>query len=253
VTNLKMSVFKLVIVFLINNSVGFKLNGHHDHVHNGDHEEREGKAAVSSIVSRGQQIDFSGAVPVIQRDGSIKNCVEREEFRTEIKKDPILECTHSNVEKCHYTYLTAFEPNIEEVCEESFSKICSITYRKIAVNETFTHCYKPLVRDCSAPATGEDLCRTYYESSCSTRYVEKEEGKFVGDTSCEKLPVSLCGDVSCMMVPGEEECHDKMTASVIEQPEELCDLSPQKTCRHKTTLVPRLKPSQECTIVPKEV
>ena len=39
----------------------------------------------------------------------------------------------------------------------------------------------------------------------------------------------------------------------MDQPEEQCELSPQKTCRHKTTLVPRLKPENECTIVPKEI
>jgi len=36
-------------------------------------------------------------------------------------------------------------------------------------------------------------------------------------------------------------------------PEEKCDLEPQRTCRHKTTLVPHLKPNEECVDVPKEV
>merc|ERR1712106_1229474 len=198
-------------------------------------------------------VDFSRATPVVQDDGSVKNCVEKEEFREELKKDPILECIHKSVEKCHYTYKTQFVPIQEEVCDENFVKHCTITYRKVAINETFLHCYNPLVRDCSAPETGEETCRQYYESSCTTRYVEKAPGKFVGDTSCEKLPINLCGDMSCRMVPGAEECHNKTTASVMDQPEEHCDLFPQKTCRHKTTLVPRLKPEPECTIVPKEI
>ena len=37
-------------------------------------------------------------------------------------------------------------------------------------------------------------CTTFFESSCTTRYVEKSPGKFVGDTSCEKFPVELCGE-----------------------------------------------------------
>ena len=41
--------------------------------------------------------------------------------------------------------------------------------------------------------------------------------------------------------------------SVIDQPEEHCDLVPQQTCRHKTTLVPRLKPEPECVQVPQEI
>ena len=36
-------------------------------------------------------------------------------------------------------------------------------------------------------------------------------------------------------------------------PEEICDLEPQRTCKHVTTLVPKLQPSEECVDVPKEV
>ncbi len=36
-------------------------------------------------------------------------------------------------------------------------------------------------------------------------------------------------------------------------PEETCDLSPSKQCKHVTKLVPNLKPVEECVDVPKEV
>ena len=39
---------------------------------------------------------------------------------------------------------------------------------------------------------------------------------------------------------------------MIDVPEEVCDLNPQKTCRFSTKLVPALTPKHECTIVPKE-
>ena len=39
---------------------------------------------------------------------------------------------------------------------------------------------------------------------------------------------------------------------MVDVPEEVCDLNPQKTCRFVTKLVPRLSPEHECTIVPKE-
>ena len=90
-----------------------------------------------------------------------------------------------------------------------------------------------------------------YESSCSTKYVEKSPGKFVGDTACEKLPIEICG-AGCTYEEGEEECHDKVIASLVDVPEEVCDLNPQKTCRFVTKLVPKLAPKHECTIVPKE-
>jgi len=113
-----------------------------------------------------------------------------------------------------------------------------------------------LVKDCSGAQGsdgGNEICKEYYESSCTTKYVEKSPGKFVGDTSCEKIPVKLCGDAKCKMVEGPQECHDKVTASLVDQPEEHCDLTPQKSCRHKTSLIPRLKAVPECTLVPREV
>merc|ERR1711881_660540 len=39
---------------------------------------------------------------------------------------------------------------------------------------------------------------------------------------------------------------------LIDVPEEVCDLNPQKTCRFQTKLVPKLKPAHECTVIPKE-
>ena len=41
--------------------------------------------------------------------------------------------------------------------------------------------------------------------------------------------------------------------TLVDVPEEQCDLNPQKTCRLITKLVPSLRPKQECTTVPKEV
>ena len=99
--------------------------------------------------------------------------------------------------------------------------------------------------------SGEEVYQTVYESSCTTNYVEKQPGKFVGDTGCEKLPVEICG-AGCTFEEGAEECHDKVTATIVDVPEEVCDLNPQKTCRFVTKLVPKLTPKHQCTIVPKE-
>ena len=207
----------------------------------------------NQLARRGRQeeavqggIDFSGCV----EDGETGLCcVEKEETVTSLEKEPILECTHKNVEQCHYTYVTQFTPSQEEVCEENFEKQCSITFKQQAYNETVKKCYKPVEKVCNGQ--GEEECRTVYESSCSTKYVEKQPGKFVGDTACEKLPVEICG-AGCTFEEGPEECHDKVTASIVDVPEEVCDLNPQKTCRFITKLVPKLKPEHQCTIVPKE-
>merc|ERR1712203_245848 len=127
----------------------------------------------------------------------------------------------------------------EEVCEENFEKQCSITFKQQAFNETVKKCYTPLIKECNGQ--GPEECRTVYESSCTTKYIEKQPGKFVGDTACEKLPVEICG-AGCVLADGDEECHDKVLTSLVDVPEEICDLNPQKTCRYVTKLVPRLKP-----------
>ena len=102
-----------------------------------------------------------------------------------MQKDPILECTHKNYEKCHYTYVTTFEPAQEEVCEENFEKRCQIIFRQQATNETVQKCYRPLNKVCNGQ--GPEECRTVYESSCTTRYVEKQPDKFVGEYHQETI------------------------------------------------------------------
>ncbi|XP_023322351.1 uncharacterized protein LOC111696834 [Eurytemora carolleeae] len=190
-------------------------------------------------------IDFSKATRT--PDGRL--CVIKEESVETVSKDPILACTHKNLEKCHYTYVTYFRPAQEEVCEENFEKRCQITFRQEATKETIRKCYKPQEKVCNGQ--GEEECRTVYESSCSTKYIEKTPGKFIGDTSCEKLPVEICGR-GCVNREGAEECHNKEIDTLVDIPEEVCDLNPQKTCRLQTKLVPSLKPKQECTTVPQE-
>merc|ERR1712083_558282 len=159
-------------------------------------------------------------------------CVDKEETVTSLEKEPILECTHKNTEQCHYTYVTQFKPSQEEVCEETFEKSCSITFKQQAFEDKVNKCYRPVEKECNGQ--GEEVCQTVYESSCTTKYVEKQPGKFVGDTGCEKLPVEICG-AGCTFEEGPEECHDKVLASVVDVPEEVCDLNPQKTCVLKFT------------------
>jgi len=228
-----------------------------------------GSSKETFIVPGG--IDFSQGTRT--EDGRL--CVIKEETVDTLSKDPILECTHKNIEQCHYTYITFFKPTQEQTCEENFEKICQITFTQKAIRETVKKCYRPVEKVCGGqdqPEYGQaqslygqpqqefgqpdnneapEECRTVYESSCTTRYVEKSPGKFIGDTKCEKLPVEICGQ-GCTTQEGPEECHNKDIDTLVDVPEESCDLNPQKTCRMVTKLVPSLKPKQECTIVPKE-
>jgi len=191
-------------------------------------------------------VDFSGCVT--DPDTGLC-CVDKEETVTSLEKEPILECSQKNTEQCHYTYVTQFKPSQEEVCEENFEKQCSITFKQQAYNETVNKCYRPVEKVCNGQ--GEEVCQTVYESSCTTKYVEKQPGKFVGDTACEKLPVEICG-AGCVFEEGEEECQEDVVATVVDLPEEICDLIPHKVCKYETKLIPKLSPVQECTIVPKQ-
>ena len=91
-------------------------------------------------------------------------------------RQPVLECVHKNVSTCHYSYATRFTPHQEQVCSESYNKHCSITFNKIAEVETVRKCYKPLVSVCDDSDddtngdNDEEICRTYYESVCTSRY-----------------------------------------------------------------------------------
>jgi hypothetical protein len=200
--------------------------------------------AENEVIQGG--VDFSQATRL--PDGRL--CVVKEESVETFAKDPILECTHKDVEKCHYTYITYFKPTQEESCEENFEKKCQITFRQEAMQEMVRKCYRPIEKVCNGQ--GSEECQTIYESSCTTKYIDDGQGGFVGDTRCEKRPVEICG-AGCVLEEGPEECHDKTVDTLVDVPEEQCDLNPQKTCRLITKLVPSLKPKQECTTVPKEV
>ena len=72
--------------------------------------------------------------------------------------------------------------------------------------EIVKKCNKPLQKVCDGQ--GEEKCITTYETACSTKYVEKHKGKFVGDTKCQKIPVKMCGK-GCSAVELKEQCLDE--------------------------------------------
>lgn len=191
-------------------------------------------------------IDFSTAT--MNEDGAL--CVTREDIIETVVNDPVLECSHEEEETCHLTYVTFFKPGQQEVCEDNFEKSCHITFRKEASKEMIRKCNKPLEKICNGEGLRE--CRMEFETSCATRRVELSPGKYIGDTKCTKIPVEICGE-GCVTKEGAEECHEEGIDSLVDVPEEYCDIIPHKSCRHVTKLIPSLKPTQECTIVPKEI
>ena len=108
-------------------------------------------------------VDFSQATRTA--DGRL--CVIKEDTVETLAKEPVLECVHKNIEKCHYTYVTKFSPTQQEECQENFEKNCQITFRQEAVRNTVRKCYRPQVKVCNGQ--GPEQCRTVFETDCTTK------------------------------------------------------------------------------------
>merc|ERR1712128_250269 len=65
-----------------------------------------------------------------------KKCIDKVEMVEETEYDDVVTCDHSYDKRCHTTYVTNFESQQEEECEENFRKSCFIEYSQIAFNET---------------------------------------------------------------------------------------------------------------------
>lgn len=193
-------------------------------------------------------INLPGGVDFSQDDGRL--CVVKEEQVDSLERDQVLSCSHRSEEKCHNTQITVFSPTQEERCDEIFEKKCQIVFRKEAQKDLVHSCLRPLLKECTGQ--GERTCTKESETACTTVY--RRDGNsdaFLGDTKCKGIPVEVCG-AGCVTRLGEEECHVKEIDSLVDVPEEFCDLNPQKTCKLVTKLVPRLKARRECTQVPRE-
>ena len=184
-----------------------------------------------------------------------ERCIDKVVMQEETEYDEVVTCKHSYSEKCHNTYVTDFEPQQEEDCEETFTKSCFIEYKKVASTEPVKFCHTPLI--CSGP--GEEVCRTEYTSVCTTTfhvhevtddvveckteyevkckpitqgYTTTEEctkwpyevctvtptpvQKPTPHTECKPEATEVCGPIGCRLEPGPEECFDKQETVVQE-------------------------------------
>ena len=123
-----------------------------------------------------------------------------------------------------------------------------MTYNKVATNETHSHCYEPLVRECDGEPAKKEVCKDWPETFCTTKYeavstvTAAEEGidlrraprregggdlqktngdQFVSDTSCERVTTRVCVPVNCVMVPGQPQCHERVVPIIQQVPEEV--------------------------------
>merc|ERR1712137_1272529 len=173
-----------------------------------------------------------GAIAAASPGSDGKKCIDKVEMVEETEYDETVQCDHSYDRRCHTTYVTNYESQQEEECEENFRKSCFINYEKIAFNETVEVCRTPLVKDCDVE--GPEECRTVYESQCSTRYHEHDVEDDV--VECETIQ--------------EEKCEDVTQGYTTEQK---CTKWPKQVCKADRKRVKKYSPETECKKVPREL
>merc|ERR1712142_317198 len=192
--------------FNANGKAGENLD-HHDH-----HKHHESiQVQVERLARQGEEnvdVNFA-AVAAVTPGSDGKKCIDKVEMVVETEYDDVVQCDHSYDKRCHTPYVTNYESQQEEECNENFRKNCFIQYEQIAFNETVEVCRTPLVKDCDVQ--GPEICRTEYESecwtkqevhdveddvvSCATEVEEKCEDETSGyttNTKCSKWPKEVC-------------------------------------------------------------
>merc|ERR1719341_2329897 len=207
---------------------------HHGHHGEGHHDARNPSVQLEARAQR-QGADTDVSFPAVAAAGpgaDGKRCIDKVEMVEETEYDDVVQCDHSYDRRCHTTYVTNYESQQEQECEENFRKTCFIEYEQIAFNETVTVCRHPLVKDCTAvvPKT----CRTYYESECWT----KQEVHDVED------------DVVECKTEVEEKCEDN-TSGYTTNTE--CKKWPKEVCSVSKKSVKKYTPITGCTKEPREV
>merc|ERR1712055_238424 len=230
-------------------------------------------AATPNLVARGDRqgsdgADVSfGAVAAAGPGADGKRCIDKVEMVEETEYDEVVQCDHSYDRRCHTTYVTNYESQQEEECEENFRKNCFINYEKIAFNETIQVCRTPLVKDCDVQ--GPEICRTEYESECWTKQEEHDveddvvECETIQDEKCEDETSGYTTFTKCTKWP-KEVCKvnkkkvKKYTpiTGCTKEPRELCAPAGcgfkegDETCYDKTQTVVQDAPKEECSLEP---
>ena len=70
-------------------------------------------------------VDFASVAAAEPGDDG-KKCIDKVEMVEETEYDDVVQCDHSYDKRCHTTYITNYESQQEEECEENFRKNCFI-------------------------------------------------------------------------------------------------------------------------------
>jgi len=212
----------------------------HDHDHNHDHHhenENDPQKATQDVVRSSRQgeedtpVQFANIASADVGDDG-KRCVDKIQMVEETVYEEVIRCDHSYDKRCHTTYVTSYESQQEEECEENFRKTCFIAYEKAAYNETVSICKTPLVKDCDVQ--GPEICRVEYESECWTKNEEHEVEDDIAECSTEL----------------EEKCEDETSGYTTNTK---CSKWPKEVCNIVKKTVKKYTPITGCTKEPREL
>eukprot|EP00091_Calanus_sinicus_P025003 TRINITY_DN92_c0_g1_i1.p2 TRINITY_DN92_c0_g1~~TRINITY_DN92_c0_g1_i1.p2 ORF type:complete len:160 (+),score=48.64 TRINITY_DN92_c0_g1_i1:75-554(+) len=119
------------------NTFPFNANDGAEH-HDDHHEAHEQSQSLADRIAR--QGEDAGAPDFGAVAEAGEKCIDKVEMVEETEYDDVIQCDHSYDKRCHTTYVTNYESQQEEECEENFRKSCFIEYEKIAFNETVEIC-----------------------------------------------------------------------------------------------------------------
>lgn len=184
---------------------------------------------------------------------------QEEECEENFKKDCFIEykkvAHNESVEFCHTPLVKDCNLPGPVECRTEYEAECSTKYHEHKVVDDIPECRTVKEFKCKTVQRGykpqEEDCTEWPVEKCTVRMELVK--KVTPETKCTKVPKKVCAPAGCGFVQGIPECLDKKETIIQEVPEETCELSPQKHCKHVTKLVPNLKPHEECVDVPKEV
>merc|ERR1711990_1180272 len=218
----------LAATFPFNSNI--RNHNHHDQHHVQHHQDLDARDQRQG--SNDRVPDVFGLANADRRISDGKKCVKKVEMVNVTEYDEEVHCDHSYDRRCHTTYVTNYESQQEEECEENFRKNCFINYEKIAFNETVQVCRTPLVKDCDVQ--GPEICRTEYESECWTKQEEHDVEDDI--VSCETVV--------------DEKCEDETSGYTTNTK---CSKWPREVCSVTRKAVKKFTPITGCTKEPIEL
>jgi len=160
---------------------------------------------------------------------------------------------NTNVTVCTESWVKNCALNGTKSCKIGYETKCSKKQEEHEVVEDVVVCKNEMINKCSDEISGytsKTKCSQWPRKVCTIS--KKNVKKFIHTTSCTKEPVELCALSGCQIVPGPEECQDKIVTIVQKVPKEECNLEPYKTCILVTKLLPKLEQEKTCQDVPQE-